>query len=101
MQDCLFGWRTECMVNETPSITEEKIQDWMVSYLRRSLKISAEEIDLTTPFASYGFDSLAAVTLTNELKDWLGIELPPTLAYEYPNIQLLSKHISSAFFDKK
>ncbi len=88
------------MVNEMRSLTESGIQEWIVSYLSRILKISPEEIDVTAPFAYYGLDSLATVTLTCDLKDWLGIDLAPTLPYEYPNIQALSQYLTKVCFGK-
>ena len=89
------------MVNEMRPLTESGIQEWIVSYLARILKIKADEIDVTAPFVYYGLDSLTTVNLTRDLKDWLGIDLAPTLAYEYPNIQTLSEHLAKVCLEKK
>ncbi len=71
-----------------------EIADWFVSQLSRELDIPATDIDPSRPFAYYGLDSVHAVRLTAALESWLGRELSPTLAYEYPTIDLLSRHLA-------
>lgn len=78
------------------SPTAADIQDWIVSYLAELLETDPEEVNVTIPFDRYGLDSSAAVGLTGDLEDWLGmgIELDPTLLYDYPTIEALVKHLS-------
>ncbi|MGO9350965.1 MAG: SDR family NAD(P)-dependent oxidoreductase [Mycobacterium sp.] len=71
-----------------------EIADWFVSQLSRELDLPATDIDPSRPFAYYGLDSVHAVRLTGALESWLGRELSPTLAYEYPTIDLLSRHLA-------
>ena len=71
-----------------------EIVDWLVSQLARELDLPATDIDPSRPFAYYGLDSVHAVRLTGALESWLGRELSPTLAYEYPTIDLLSRHLA-------
>ncbi len=79
---------------EHPGRTAEEIQDWLVSQLCGELGIPATDIDPSRPFAYYGLDSVHAVRLTGALESWLGRELSPTLAYEYPTIDLLSRYLA-------
>lgn len=79
---------------EQSTRSAEEIADWFVSQLSREIGIPAKDIDPTRPFAYYGLDSVHAVRLTAELESWLGQELSPTLAYEYPTIDLLSRHLA-------
>ncbi len=79
---------------EQSARSAEEIADWFVSQLSGELGIPAKNIDPTRPFAYYGLDSVHAVRLTAELESWLGQELSPTLAYEYPTIELLSRHLA-------
>jgi acyl carrier protein len=72
-----------------------EIQDWIVAYLADLLEKEPEEVDVTIPFDRYGLDSSAAVGLTGDLEDWLGIEIDPTIIYDYPTVEALSEHISS------
>ncbi len=75
-------------------MTEEAIITWLVSYLALSLKVSPNEIDIQEPFAAYGLDSSVAVSMTNELAQWIGCELEPTIFWEYSTIQDLGQHLA-------
>lgn len=72
----------------------EAIQAWLITRVAKALQLQPEEIDIKEPFARYGLDSLAAVSLSGELEDWLGREFPATLAWDYPNIESLAKYLS-------
>jgi acyl-CoA synthetase (AMP-forming)/AMP-acid ligase II/acyl carrier protein len=76
------------------SITEEKIQAWLISHLALELQVPPDEIDIRESFAYYGMDSAIAVGTVGELTDWLGCELEPTLFWEYPNIESLAKQLA-------
>ena len=71
-----------------------EIAAWFVSQLAQELVLSPTEIDTSVPFAHYGLDSVHAIRLTAALEAWLGRELSPTLAYDYPTIDLLSTHLA-------
>ncbi|MGD1236893.1 SDR family NAD(P)-dependent oxidoreductase [Mycobacterium seoulense] len=71
-----------------------ELADWFVSQLSSELGIPAADIDPSRPFAYYGLDSVHAIRLTAALESWLGRELSPTLPYEYPTIDLLSRHLA-------
>ncbi len=72
-----------------------EIADWLIAQLSGALELPPSEIDASRPFAYYGLDSIHAVRLTTALEAWLGYELPPTLAYEYPTIDILSDHLAN------
>ncbi|HEY9402633.1 MAG TPA: acyl carrier protein [Pyrinomonadaceae bacterium] len=74
--------------------TVEEIQRWLARELAAFLEIDADEIDIQEPFANFGLNSIAAVTLSGDLEDWLGCELPATLLWDYPTIQVLSRHLA-------
>ena len=74
---------------------QDNIQSWLVTRIAQKLGISPQEIDVREPFASYGLDSLQAVSLSAELEDWLGIKLSPTLVYDYPTIETLATYLSA------
>ncbi|MCA9940407.1 MAG: acyl carrier protein [Anaerolineales bacterium] len=76
---------------------EEEIQDWLINRLSTWLLLNPDEIDIEQPFAGYGLTSITAVSMTADLEDWLGIELSPTLAYEYPTIAALSHHLTTEY----
>src|SRR5271163_1568741 len=76
--------------------TAAAIQAWMVSELSERLEMGADEIDVREPFASYGLGSIEAVRLAGELSTWLGRDLSAELAYEYPTIEALARHLAGS-----
>lgn len=68
----------------------EEIQNWLISTLSKELNLKEEEIDICEPLANYGLSSMTAVGLTGDLEDLLSIELPATLAWDYPTIEEIS-----------
>jgi pimaricinolide synthase PimS1 len=75
-------------------ITREALQEWLKSELSRQLNIPVPEIDIQEPWTRLGLDSLASVTLANDLASWLGRAVSPTIVYDYPNIETLSLHLA-------
>jgi acyl-CoA synthetase (AMP-forming)/AMP-acid ligase II/acyl carrier protein len=73
--------------------TAPEIETWITANLALFLKIPIDEIDLSEPFSHYGLDSSIAVSLADELSNWLGRELDPTLFWEYPSIEALAQHL--------
>lgn len=71
-----------------------QIADWLITQLSGELDISPTEIDPFQPFAYYGLDSIRAVRMAAALEEWLGRELAPTLAYEYPTVDQLSRYLT-------
>jgi acyl transferase domain-containing protein/acyl-CoA synthetase (AMP-forming)/AMP-acid ligase II/NADPH:quinone reductase-like Zn-dependent oxidoreductase/acyl carrier protein len=71
-----------------------EIAAWIVSQLAQELGLSPTEIDTSLPFAHYGLDSVRTIRLTAALEAWLGRELSPMAAYEYPTIDLLSEQLA-------
>jgi myxalamid-type polyketide synthase MxaD len=74
----------------------EVIEKWLVDKLSELLGVAPEEIDVREPFASYGMGSTEAVGLSGELGDWLGQKVPADLAYEFPTIETLARHLSGS-----
>ncbi|HRI69332.1 MAG TPA: beta-ketoacyl synthase N-terminal-like domain-containing protein, partial [Polyangium sp.] len=72
------------------------IQEWLSRYLATELGMRPGEISLDIPFSGYGMDSTLAVRLAADLGEWLGLKLPPVIAWNYPNIRALSQHLGGA-----
>jgi acyl carrier protein len=75
--------------------TEKAIQVWLTNRLAAHLEVSPEEIDVRTPFSTYGLDSRTAVGLSGELEKWLGRSLPTTLVWDFPTIEQVARHLAS------
>lgn len=66
----------------------------MINYVAELLQQTPDSINIHEPFANYGLSSLDAVTLSGELEELVARRLSPTLAYEYPNIFTLCRHLA-------
>lgn len=74
--------------------SREAIQDWLVFKLSELLEIDPDDIDIHQPFARYGLGSAEAVGLAGDLENWLKRRLSATLAWDYPNIEVLARHLA-------
>jgi len=74
--------------------TAETIQAWLIANLAERLKVEPKDLRTDEPFASYGLDSVAAVSLSSEMEDWLGRRLSPNLLWDHPTIASLSEHLA-------
>ena len=75
--------------------TAAGIEAWLIRRVAAELDMAAGELDPVQPFAYYGLDSVRAVRVISTLQDWLGRELSPTLAYDYPSVRLLATHLAA------
>jgi len=74
-------------VSETLS---QQLEAALTGMLSKTLRIAAAEIDVNRPLPHYGLDSIDAVTLAGDLEDWLNIELPSTLLWDYPTVAAIA-----------
>lgn len=74
--------------------TPEAILEFVLERVALSLGTPIEKLDPREPFASFGLDSLAAVTLAADLEKYLGRPVPPTVVWDYSTPQLLAAHLS-------
>ncbi|HLO30244.1 MAG TPA: amino acid adenylation domain-containing protein [Anaerolineales bacterium] len=72
----------------------ESIQSWLVARIASLLEIEPLSIDPRQPFTYYGLGSVQAVSLTGDLEDLLNRKLSPTLAWDYPTIELLANYLA-------
>ena len=80
---------------EKPKTTAD-IQAWIVSYLTNELEINPDEIDVTIPFDCYNLDSVSAFGLSGAIQEWLECEFDPSLVYDYPTIEALTKYLADS-----
>jgi acyl carrier protein len=74
--------------------TEPEIRQWCTACLAKVLKVPAERIDPQATFARLGVDSAAAVFLVLDIGEWLDLELPASIAFEYPSIAELAAYLA-------
>ena len=74
--------------------SQDEIRVWCVIYLAKMLDRPEAEIDPAKSFAQLGLDSAMATYFIVDLEEWLGDELFPEMAFEYPSIEKLSAHLA-------
>lgn len=74
--------------------TKAEIQDWLIENIADRLEMKPEELKVDKPLTDYGLSSREAIMLSGELEDMLGMELPPELFYDYPEIQQLAEKLA-------
>ena len=78
------------------TVHEDAIQTWLINHLAEQLGLAPQEIDVQKPFTEYGLDSIVGVSLAGDLEEWLGLQLSPTLLWDYPTIAMLARHLTAA-----
>lgn len=79
------------MMGSSAGKSAAEIEEWLVERLSVAAGVSVDVFDIQLPFVDYQIDSSVAVTLAFELSEWLGVELPVTVFWEYPSVLLLSE----------
>lgn len=75
----------------------QAIQAWLVNQLAEQLSLDAKTIEVSEPLTRYGLDSIDAVTMVGDLEDWLELELPSTLFWDYPTIEKSAQFLVEEF----
>jgi acyl carrier protein len=77
-------------MSKTKDLTE--MQAWLVERLSKALRVK-NEMDPDTPFSKYGLQSIDAVVLAMEIEEEVGMEVPPTLLWEYNTINECASYL--------
>lgn len=85
---------TGSFTGEAVARTAGEIQDWITKALAGKMHLDPSEVDVRQPFSTFGLDSLAMVSLVGELETWLNRTLAPTLGWDYPSIEALSRYLA-------
>ncbi|WP_443056471.1 acyl carrier protein [Streptomyces sp. MUM 178J] len=72
-------------------------RNWLITRLSEYLQRPAEEIGSRTPFAEYGLDSVAALSLYGDIEEEFGLYLEPTVAWDHPTADELARHLRDEF----
>lgn len=83
--------------NSTATAPVDAIQTWLIHQLADVLSLDPTAVDVTQPLTRYGLDSIDAVTLVADLEDWLDLELPSTLLWDYPTIAKAAAYLVDEF----
>lgn len=76
---------------------KEAIEKWLVNQLAEQLSLDINNVDISEPLTRYGLDSIDAVTMVGDLEDWLDLELPSTLFWDYPSIEKSAQYLAENY----
>jgi len=85
---------TQLNSNHVAQLSQQQLTTWLVNKVIAIAKIEAHEIDINEQFINYGLNSVDAVTLSGELEDFIGYEIPASIMYEFSTINELAQHLS-------
>jgi acyl transferase domain-containing protein/acyl-CoA synthetase (AMP-forming)/AMP-acid ligase II len=71
-----------------------EIVAWLTGELAERTGLASSQIDTHQPFGAYGLSSVEATNLIGELAAWLGRDLEATLAWDYPTVDRLARHLA-------
>ncbi|MFF8430700.1 acyl carrier protein [Streptomyces sp. NPDC016566] len=71
-------------------ISPVELEAWLIERVAGYLRLDAQEVDPQAPFSDLGLDSVYALALAGDIEDALGVDVEPTLAWDYPTISALS-----------
>lgn len=74
--------------------TSKHIRAYLCAAVAEHKRVSPQEIDTAATFASLGLGSLEGVQLAGQLQEWLGREVPPTVFWDHPSIDLLGAFLA-------
>ncbi|MGG4102530.1 SDR family NAD(P)-dependent oxidoreductase [Paenibacillus lautus] len=83
------GQKPESNSNRSPSLLNQT-QAWLTELLAEELKIPVSKLEPDTAFQDYGVDSIMIAQLLRRINQLAGLDLEPTLLFEYPTIESLA-----------
>ncbi|MFH2052255.1 MAG: acyl carrier protein [bacterium] len=84
-----LGRRKKGLVFDRMPRSEDEVRRGLVTAVAGLAQVAPLDIDTAKTFAQLGFDSLQAMKFTGLLEKSLGVELEPTLLWDYPTIDSL------------
>jgi acyl carrier protein len=76
-------------------LSESSLTAWLGTTVARLARIDPSLVGPTSAFDDLGLSSLAAVTLTAELSQAFGIEVDPTITWDYPTIGEVARALAA------
>ncbi len=75
----------------------ERVHTVLIKDVSKILKVKPGDIDIDTEIGEYGFDSITFTAFANEINHEFGIELNPTIFFEYPTIHGISQYLRTEY----
>jgi acyl carrier protein len=73
---------------------------WLTSRLAFHLDVPAH-IDPTVPLAEMGVDSVRALSLVGDVEAQFGIDVDPTMIFDYPTLSDITEYVTTAVAEQQ
>jgi long-chain acyl-CoA synthetase len=92
------GARTAARQPKT--VTSAEAERWIATWLSANLTyLSSAHLSRGVAFADLGMNSILAVRLAAELSDWHGRDIDVTVAWSFPTVKALARHLATQAAD--
>ncbi|MEI6251840.1 MAG: acyl carrier protein [Mycobacteriaceae bacterium] len=71
----------------------QEIADWLTTKVAGYLNVSPHTIDIDTPLADCGIDSVMAMTLCADLEYEKGFAVDTTIVWDHPTIDAIATYL--------
>ncbi|MEU6644634.1 acyl carrier protein [Saccharomonospora sp. NPDC046836] len=73
--------------------TTADLVTWLAERVAEYREVPVGQIDATVPLAELGLDSVYVLSLCGDVEDTWGLEVEPTVAWDYPTIEALAGYL--------
>lgn len=80
---------------------QEDIKRWLIAEIEDLLSVDPQELAVDQPLVNYGLSSMTGMILSGDIEQWLGIELDPSVAWEYPTIESLAGYLAEEVLSQR
>jgi len=71
----------------------QELTEWLATKVAGYLKVPAHTIDIDTPLADCGLDSVMAMTLCADLECEKGLAVETTIVWDHPTIEAIATYL--------
>ena len=75
--------------------THQELADWLTMKVAGYLNAAPDTIDVDTPLADCGIDSVLGMTLCADLQCEKGFAVDTTIVWDYPTIDAMAAHLAA------
>jgi acyl carrier protein len=72
----------------------QELADWLTIKVAGYLNVPPDTIDIDTPLADCGIDSVSGIELCVDLQCEMGFDVETTIVWDYPTIGAIATHLA-------
>jgi acyl carrier protein len=91
------SWLRDELAGSDPEARDDRVRDAIRKLVAEALGAAAS-VDDALGFADMGLDSIMVIDLRTRLAYALGVDLPATVAIDYPNVPAMARYLSTLAF---